>query len=69
MRKQLLTAAFASMFAIATAAGAQVYVRVGPPPPRHEVMPPPPMSIRVGCGIRDITAGMAMRMSGFLETT
>jgi hypothetical protein len=43
MKKQLLTAAFASMFAIATAAGAQVYVRVGPPPPpRHEVMPPPP---------------------------
>ena len=39
MRKQLLTAAFASIFAIATAAGAQVYVRVGPPPPRHEVMP------------------------------
>ena len=42
MRKQLLTAAFASIFAIATAAAAQVYVRVGPPPPRHEVMPPPP---------------------------
>ena len=42
MRKQLLTAAFASIFAIATAAVAQVYVRVGPPPPRHEVMPPPP---------------------------
>jgi hypothetical protein len=42
MRKQLLTAAFASIVAIASAAGAQVYVRVGPPPPRHEVMPPPP---------------------------
>jgi hypothetical protein len=42
MRKQLLTAAFASILGIATAAGAQVYVRVGPPPPRHEVMPPPP---------------------------
>jgi hypothetical protein len=42
MRKQLLTAAFASIFAIATAAGAQVYVRVGPPVPPREVMPPPP---------------------------
>jgi hypothetical protein len=44
MRKQLLTAAFASIFAISTAAVAQVYVRVGPPPPRREVVPaPPPM--------------------------
>lgn len=42
MRKQLLTAAFAAVFGIATAAGAQVYVRVGPPPVRHEVVPPPP---------------------------
>ncbi|HEY4011405.1 MAG TPA: hypothetical protein VGM11_14720 [Acidobacteriaceae bacterium] len=42
MRKQLLTAAFAAVLGVATAAGAQVYVRVGPPPPRHEVVPPPP---------------------------
>jgi hypothetical protein len=43
MRKQLLTAALATALGFATAAGAQVYVRVGPPPPpRHEVMPPRP---------------------------
>ena len=42
MRKQLLTVAFASMFAVATAAVGQVYVRVGPPPPRREVVPRPP---------------------------
>jgi hypothetical protein len=43
MRKQLLTAAFATVLGIATAAGAQVYVRIGPPPPHpREVVPPPP---------------------------
>lgn len=43
MRKHLVTAAFATIFTLATAAGAQVYVRIGPPPPRpHEVVPPPP---------------------------
>jgi hypothetical protein len=43
MRKQLLTAAFAAVLAASTAiAGAQVYVRVGPPAPRHEVVPVAP---------------------------
>ena len=42
MRKQLLTAAFATLFGIATVAGAQVYVRIGPPAPHHEVVPPAP---------------------------
>lgn len=38
MRKQLLTAALAAIFATSVA-GAQVYVHIGPPPPRHEVIP------------------------------
>ena len=42
MRKQLLSAAFAALLGIATAAGAQVYVHVGPPVPPREVVPPPP---------------------------
>jgi hypothetical protein len=42
MRKQLLTAAFATVLGIATAAGAQVYVRIGPPPHPREVVPPVP---------------------------
>lgn len=42
MRKHLLTAAMATVLGIATVAGAQVYVRIGPPPPRHEVRPPNP---------------------------
>ena len=42
MRKQLLTAAFATALGFATVAGAQVYVRIGPPPVRHEVRPPHP---------------------------
>jgi hypothetical protein len=46
MRKQLLTAAFATALGIATAAGAQVYVRVGPPAPPREVVPPPPAEHR-----------------------
>lgn len=42
MRKQLLSAAFATVLGLATAAGAQVYVRIAPPPRPHEVVPPPP---------------------------
>ncbi|HEX3571291.1 MAG TPA: hypothetical protein VHU44_10755 [Acidobacteriaceae bacterium] len=41
MRKQLLTAAFATLLACSTAQ-AQVVVRIGPPPPRHEVIPARP---------------------------
>jgi len=42
MRKQLLTAAFGALLA-ATTAGAQIFVRIGPPPPRpHEVIPVAP---------------------------
>lgn len=41
MRKQLLTAAFAALLATSVA-GAQVFVRIGPPAPRHEVIPRAP---------------------------
>lgn len=43
MRKQLLTAGFAAIMAVATAAGAQrIYVQTGPPVAEREVVPPPP---------------------------
>ena len=43
MRKQLLTAALATVLGAATVAAAQVYVRIGPPPERpHEVVPVAP---------------------------
>lgn len=42
MRKQLLTAALATVLGVATVAAAQVYVRVGPPEHPREIVPPPP---------------------------
>lgn len=42
MKKHLVSAALVSLLGLATAAGAQVYVRVGPPAPVREVIPPPP---------------------------
>jgi hypothetical protein len=42
LRRLLLSATIAASFAsVPLAAGAQVYVQVAPPPPRHEVAPPP----------------------------
>ena len=46
MRKQLLTATFAMIVGLAPVAGAQVYVRVGPPVHEREVVPPPPPAHR-----------------------
>jgi len=44
MKKQLLTAAFATLLAC-SAAQAQIVVRIGPPPPRPvEVVPPRPVA-------------------------
>lgn len=40
MKKQALIAVCGFAFAIGTA-NAQVVVRIGPPPPQHEVIPPP----------------------------
>jgi uncharacterized membrane protein len=41
MKKQVL-AVVCGLFLAVGVAGAQVYVRIGPPPPHHEVVPPPP---------------------------
>ena len=42
MKKFLLSTACGLLLATSLAAGAQVVVRIGPPPPRpHEVIPPP----------------------------
>jgi hypothetical protein len=45
MKKQILAAAGAILFAVSTSlAGAQVglHIRIAPPPPRRERIPPPP---------------------------
>jgi hypothetical protein len=43
MKKMLLSLTCAALLAAGTAAHAQVYVRIGPPPPApREVVPPPP---------------------------
>lgn len=42
MKRQLLTLAGCVLLAGTLSAGAQVYVRVGPPPPVREVIPPNP---------------------------
>ena len=45
MKKQLVATACA-IFLSAGIAGAQIHIRIGPPPPRHEVVPPPPREHR-----------------------
>ncbi len=43
MKKQMLAAICASLLAVSVAAGAQIVVHIGPPPPRPvERIPPPP---------------------------
>jgi hypothetical protein len=43
VKKYLTTATCGVLLAATLTAGAQVVVRIGPPPPRHvEVIPPPP---------------------------
>ena len=43
MKKQILAMVCSGLLAASVAAGAQVVVRIGPPPPRPvEVAPPPP---------------------------